>query len=155
MISLYFFISFDLRYLVSAAMKATKHVAFLAMLTTSVTNQHQDIHFDDVKLNVGNAYNPNHGNFIAPYNGTYAFFVTACSRAGHYVVLDFHVNNQVYDRIIVGEAPSFDACNSKTNIVSLRENDDVFLKHEIEGDVLRAYDPVGLPSFGGVFLFQE
>ena len=31
------------------------------------------IKFDDVLTNVGNAYNPTSGKFIAPYNGSYLF----------------------------------------------------------------------------------
>ena len=139
---------------ISAALKAVKPVVFLAMLTTSVTGANHYIHFDSVKLNIGNAYNPNHGVFVATYNGTYQFTVTACSRNAHFVVLDFHVNDVVYDRLLAGDSV-YDACNSKTIYVSLKENDDVYLKHEQSGDFLLANNGYGFPSFGGVLLKLE
>jgi len=124
------------------------------MLTADVTGTNNHIFFDDVKLNIGNAYNPNHGVFVAPYNGTYQFTVSICSTPAHWITLDFHVNALVYDKIYTGDN-AYHSCGSKTIYVSLKENDDVFLKHEALGDVLRSYDIIGLPSFGGVFLFAE
>ena len=132
-------------------MKAAKPVAFLAMLTSDVTVHHQNILFDDVKLNIGNAYNPIHGNFIAPFNGSYLFTVSACSENGHFVVLDFHVNTLVYDKVLAGDTQIND-CSSKTILVSLTINDDVFVKHEQTGDYLNANPAAGFPSFGGVLL---
>ena len=88
---------------------------------------------------------------MAPYNGTYQFTVTACSRTAHFVVLDFHVNDVVYDQLLAGDN-GYDECTSKTIYVHLNENDDVFIKHEQTGDYLLANDASGLPSFGGVLL---
>ena len=64
-------------------LKATQPLAFLAMLTSDVTGSNHHIFFNYVKLNVGNAYNPSHGMFVAPYNGTYQFTVSNCSNNGH------------------------------------------------------------------------
>jgi len=137
---------------VTAALKAIKPVVFLALLTKDVTGLNHYIHFDDVKLNVGNAYSPIHGVFVAPYNGTYQFTLTACSVPTHYVVLEFYINTLVYDRLLAGDQ-DFTQCSSKTIFASLKENDDVFVKqHAQYGDFLKADNGYGLPSFGGVFL---
>ena len=142
-------------FLFSAALKAsTKHVAFYAQLTSNIIGQNQHIIFDKVKLNAGSAYNPIHGNFVAPSNGTYQFTLTACSVDRHYIVLDIYINTVVYDSIIAGDT-SYDECNSKTVFVSLKQNDDVYVKHGQYGDYLRAIISNGYPSFGGVLLYAE
>jgi len=124
------------------------------MLTSSVTGSNHRIFFNDVKLNEGNAYNPNHGVFVAPYNGTYLFTVTACCPGSHYIGLEFRVNNLVYDKIRAGDN-AYDECSSKSMFVSLKEKDDVFIQHENHGDYLFASAEKGFPSFGGVLLFAE
>jgi len=126
-------------------------VAFQASLTKDVTGSNRFIIFDHVKLNIGNAYNPTHGNFIAPYNGTYLFTVYACSLGGHFIDLDLHVNSVVYDQVLAGDTV-YNECTSMSTLVSLKENDDVFVKHESSGDYLHA---LNRPSFGGVLLSVE
>jgi len=125
------------------------------MLTKDVTDSNRFIIFDDVQLNIGDAYNPSHGNFIAPYNGTYLFTVYACSRGGHYIDLDFHVNSVVYSHILAGDT-SYDECTSRSILVSLKENDAVFLKHENNGNYLASFGSSSSgPSFGGVLLSAD
>jgi len=134
-------------------LKAVKPVVFLAMLTTTVTGHDHYIHFDEVRLNVGNAYNPIHGVFVAPYNGTYQFTLTGCSYDAHIAVLNIFVNTVVYDTLLAGDQ-NYTECSSKTIYVSLKENDDVFVKMS-GGDYLCANRGFGLPSFGGVLLSVE
>ena len=129
-------------------------MAFYAKLTSDVTGPNHHIIFDDVKLNAGSAYNPIHGIFIAPTNGTYQFTMTACSLWRHYIALDLHVNTLIYDSLIAGDT-AFNACSSKTVFVSLKQNDDVYIKHDNYGDYLLATSRDGYPSFGGVLLYAE
>jgi len=49
----------------------------------------------------------------------------------------------------------YDASSSKTVLVSLKQNDDVYIKHEHYGDFLKASIVDGYPSFGGVLLYAE
>ena len=83
----------------------------MAYLTTTVTGTNHHIYFDDVKLNLGNAYNPHHGTFTVPVNGTYQLTVTACSTGVHYVVLELTVNDQTIGKVIAGD-DAYDECNS-------------------------------------------
>ncbi|XP_052814826.1 complement C1q-like protein 4 [Mya arenaria] len=60
-------------------------VAFTAQLTKSLSNiqEGQEVMFDKVITNVGHGYDNNTGNFTAPYNGTYIFFLTITSSDIH------------------------------------------------------------------------
>ncbi|XP_045200119.2 caprin-2-like [Mercenaria mercenaria] len=60
------------------AVNVENEVAFFAAMTSLATHlgTNQDIVFDNAITNVGNAYNANHGTFIAPTAGTYVFAVT-------------------------------------------------------------------------------
>ena len=49
-------------------------MSFSAKLSSILKINNTDvIKFDDVLTNVGNAYNPTSGKFIAPFNGSYLF----------------------------------------------------------------------------------
>ena len=51
-------------------------VSFSAKMSNVLEINNNDIiKFDDVLTNVGNAYNPTSGKFVAPYNGSYLFTV--------------------------------------------------------------------------------
>jgi len=121
------------------------------MLTNSVYGSQHLIYFNDVRLNVGNAYNPNHGMFVAPYSGTYQFTVSVCSTPDHWIVLEFHVNSVVIDKIYAGDL-YWEDCNSKNVFVALNANDEVFVRQESDGDTLMASSRYGFPSFGGTML---
>jgi len=61
----------------------------------------------------------------------------------------------VYDSVLAGDR-GLTECSSKTIYVSLKENDDVFVKqNKVDGDYLFATRKFGLPSFGGVLLSVE
>ncbi|KAK3100193.1 hypothetical protein FSP39_015990 [Pinctada imbricata] len=51
----------------------------MAILTNSINNPvvGLQLKYDDVKVNSGAGYNKNHGNFVAPVNGSYFFSFTA------------------------------------------------------------------------------
>jgi hypothetical protein len=58
-----------------------KTVAFMAQLTKHMVNprQHTVVVFDAVLTNVGGAYKPSSGVFLAPVNGTYTIHLVASS----------------------------------------------------------------------------
>ena len=62
----------------------------------------------------------------------------SCSGSGHFVVLDFHLNDNVYDSVVAGDTAN-NVYSSKTKFVSLKKANSVYLKHEQTGDYLKAY----------------
>ncbi|KAL4217379.1 biological adhesion [Mactra antiquata] len=126
-------------------------VAFLAELTTTITGTGRHIYFDNVKLNQGNAYNPHHGTFVPPVNGTYLFSLTLCSAGGHAVVLQVNVNNDILGRMLAGDN-SYDECSSKVLIAHLHAGDDVYVQQYSSNDYLYAYANYGYPLFTGVLI---
>ena len=73
-------------------------VGFTAHLTKTVTNlaPHQQVVFNNVISNVGDAYNSSQGHFTSPVLGVYVFFVTATNIPGHSVSLSLMSNsNQI------------------------------------------------------------
>lgn len=134
--------------------KATSNTAvvFLAELTTSVSGTSDFIHFDQVKINEGNAYH--HGTFVAPVSGTYQFSVTCCSNRANWVALDLSVNTATVGRLLAGDN-DYDECTSKVYYVHLTANDDVYVKHEKGGGSLLSLDDYGLPSFGGFLIHKD
>ncbi|XP_053404861.1 heavy metal-binding protein HIP-like [Mercenaria mercenaria] len=122
-------------------------IAFLAELTTSMSGSSFRVYFRNVKLNLGNAYIPHHGLFIAPLNGTYLFAITACSKPSTWIVLELVVENTVVGQILAGDNVYRD-CNSKQFVVQLKAGNDAFIQHG-DGSFLEAYTN---PSFMGVLL---
>ncbi|CAC5392333.1 unnamed protein product [Mytilus coruscus] len=126
-------------------------VAFLAEKTRTLTGQNHHIYYDNIKLNIGNAYHLAHGNFIAPVKGLYLFSVTACSNEPHYIVLELRVNAAMVGKVIAGDG-KFAECTSKSFLVQLSAADDVYVQHEAVGDYLFSDPRYGYPSFSGVLL---
>ncbi|XP_045202034.2 heavy metal-binding protein HIP-like [Mercenaria mercenaria] len=131
--------------------KQTNTVAFMAYLTTHERGTNHHILFDDVKTNIGNAYNPRHGVFIAPVDGLYQFSVTACSVSQHYIVLELNVKDTVLGKVIAGNGWAA-ACNSKVFLVQLAQGDDVFVTHTTTGEWLYANAAYGVPNFTGLLI---
>jgi hypothetical protein len=104
-----------------------------------------------VELNIGNAYNVLHGNFIAPVNGTYMFSLYACSNSGHVIVLDLMQNGALFGHFLTGDG-DIAGCNSRTFIMELKKGDDVYVSQGSYGDYLLAYGLYGYPHFSGVLL---
>ena len=128
-----------------------ERVAFKAHLAKPFTpGQNQLIVFDDVRLNVGQAYH--HGTFVAPYNGTYLFAVTMCSAGGHVIFVDLLRNGKMIGQVLAGD-PSYAACSSETTVVELSVGDDVIVQHHgTSGDSIYADSRVH-NSFTGVLLY--
>ncbi|KAL4217376.1 hypothetical protein ACF0H5_023827 [Mactra antiquata] len=129
-------------------------VAFSAELTTTITGSGHHIYFDNVKLNLGNAYNPHHGTFVPPINGTYLFSLTLCSNGGHAVVLQLNANNDILGRMLAGD-DSYSECSSKVLIAHLHAGDDVYVQQYGSHDYLYAVAGYGYPLFTGVLIHAD
>lgn len=131
-----------------------KKVAFAAYLNTTLEGQHHNIYFNDVHLNIGDSYNPHHGTFVAPFNGTYMFSVTACCHVNHWIVLLLTVNDTVVGKIRGSGGTQYDSCSTKVFVEQLNVGDDVYVRHEDLGDNLFA-SYQGNPFFVGALLFSD
>ncbi|XP_045202224.2 heavy metal-binding protein HIP-like [Mercenaria mercenaria] len=136
--------------------KALQHkpTAFLAEITNSISGSSFRVYFQNVKLNLGNAYIPHHGLFIAPVNGTYLFSVSACSKAGRYITLSIVAKNIAAGHLLAG-CSSITDCNSKDFLLWLQAGDDVYIRHSGEGDYLFANSKYGYPTFSGVLVHAD
>ena len=121
------------------------------MTTTITGSKKQIIIFDHVELNLGNAYNVLHGNFLAPVNGTYQFSIYACSEVGHVIVLDLMRNGSIVGHLLAGDQ-DYSACSSSTFLLELKKGDDVYVSEGSYGDYLFAHNTYGYPRFTGVLL---
>ncbi|KAH3785854.1 hypothetical protein DPMN_163949 [Dreissena polymorpha] len=127
-------------------------IAFKASLTRAVSpGPNQRIIFDDVKLNLGNAYNHHLGGFVAPLNGTYLFSVYVCSAGGHYIALDLLRNSEIIGKVQAGDE-RYTACSSETTIDKLNAGDAVYVQHHGgSGDLVHVQEDI-LNSFTGSLL---
>ncbi|KAL4235051.1 hypothetical protein ACF0H5_006689 [Mactra antiquata] len=112
------------------------NVAFTVILTKQLTNLglNQNVIFNVVETNIGNAFNPHHGVFVAPLSGTYVF---------HVAVFAFY-NSESWCKIVVNGINKVDAyahgetgrhdMASQTLIVHLNQGDDVAIQSGRAGD---------------------
>jgi len=129
-------------------------VAFKAFLTKSIIGPlpGQQIVFDDVRFNVGQAYNVVDGTFVAPCDGTYQFTVHVCSFFNRYIVLDLLQQGTVLSMVLAGD-DAFTACASTTSIAIMLAGEDVTVKHHGSlGDYIFVGDGHHV-SFEGVRLY--
>ncbi|XP_052780128.1 heavy metal-binding protein HIP-like [Mya arenaria] len=106
----------------------TNAVAFFAKLTNHLTNLGvgQDVVFDDVTTNIGQAYNSHHGVFIAPTPGIYVFSATLL-KAYQANTIDHFIwakNGQVVCRLYSNTDPS-----GSTIVVELQQGDDISIQN--------------------------
>ncbi|XP_045202675.2 heavy metal-binding protein HIP-like [Mercenaria mercenaria] len=130
-------------------------IAFMAYLTKDVTGHNNHIYFDNVTLNLGNAYNPHHGTFVVPFNGTYQFTITTCALYNHESFVELYVNEARFGSIQAGDTQLW-ACSTKLFLINLKSGDDVYVKqHETAGDYMLSNVVEGQPCFTGVLLYQQ
>ncbi|XP_053379901.1 heavy metal-binding protein HIP-like [Mercenaria mercenaria] len=131
------------------------HVAFTAGLSHSILHagEHQNIVFDHVETNVGNAYNPHHGVFLAPVTGTYLFYTSVMAESNREIWCQIVVNGvkkvTAYAR---GTDARFDQ-GSQAVIVHLQKGDDVAVQNYLADDGIFS-NPDIWTSFSGLLLYQ-
>ncbi|KAL4237285.1 Elastin microfibril interfacer 2 [Mactra antiquata] len=134
------------------AAHAIGFTAEVSAMDVHYTVQLATILFDRVKVNVGDAYNPTTGIFVAPYAGMYVFTVTGTSKWGKTVTLELTVDgNRVAH--IYSDSKNSGSYNSgtKTYVQELEKGSQVSVKM---GAWINNYDlhGNGLTSFTGFLL---
>ncbi|XP_060553740.1 complement C1q-like protein 3 [Ruditapes philippinarum] len=110
-----------------------KTVAFMAQLTKHMVNprQHTVVVFDAVLTNVGGAYKPSSGVFLAPVNGTYTIHLVASSSpksTSEYLHLYIMHNMLKVGYIFLDQIPDRALIRSTSIVIQLRAGDTVFVK---------------------------
>lgn len=105
-------------------------VAFYAYLSsdTPASVAHHIITFDTVITNVGNAYHPHSGTFIAPRSGLYVFTWTIRLWGNSYFTTELLVNNNDVNWIYFDPAHTIDGSVSSTAVVHVNQGDDVLIR---------------------------
>lgn len=130
-------------------------IAFYAYLSTPIPASvaHRIIAFDKVVTNVGNAYHPHYGTFIAPRSELYVFTWTIRLNRNYYHTTELLVNNNVVNWIYFSPAGNIDGSVSITAVVQVNQGDDVLIR---TGSALHSGDIVGdsngVSSFAGWIL---
>lgn len=96
--------------------------AYLSHHEAASSAVHHIIAFDKVITNVGNAYHPHTGAFIAPRSGLYVFTWTIAQWGSSY-----HVTELVVDNVIVN-AITMNPYNLIVVVVHVNQGDDVIVR---------------------------
>lgn len=106
-------------------------VAFYAYLSTHEAASsaiHHIIAFDKVITNVGNAYHPHSGTFIAPRSGLYVFTWTISQWGTSNHVTELVVDNEIVNVIYMNPANVIAGSVTGTVVVHVNHGDDVLVR---------------------------
>ncbi|KAL3852120.1 hypothetical protein ACJMK2_015803 [Sinanodonta woodiana] len=113
----------------------TSPFTFSAALSSTISNlgQRQQVVFDKVINNVGNAYDARHGTFTAQVAGVYEFSISVLSSGGSFIGAEIVKNGEPVAKARTGDASYY---TMGTNIVTLQlqKGDDVWVEHINESD---------------------
>ena len=128
-------------------------VAFFSFLSSHATHlgTNQNIAFDHVTTNVGNAYNSHIGAFIVPADGIYLFSATLRDLDHTNKHFDFALNGKIvaYMSSMGENSPSSSV--SQTIVLSLKKGDGVAVRNRNADHGVNAI----YSSFTGVLIHQE
>ncbi|KAH3819207.1 hypothetical protein DPMN_120940, partial [Dreissena polymorpha] len=127
-------------------------VAFSATLTNEITSlgTNQQVPFDKVLTNVGGAYDSRHGEFRAPYDGTYEFSVSLYMRGARWAGLEIVREGVAVSKVRTGDGSEYTMAGT-TVTLALRAGQDVWVRHIDESDS-NAIDGETFPTFSGHLL---
>ena len=128
-----------------------ERVAFLAYFSsdTLASIDNHILAFNTVVTNVGNAYHPHSGTFIAPRSGLYVFTWTIRAYGSRYHSTQLLVDNNVINSISINPNRVIDGSVTGTAVVHVDQGDDVFIRTfpANSGEIISGND--GRSSFCG------
>ncbi|XP_053387535.1 complement C1q-like protein 4 [Mercenaria mercenaria] len=132
----------------------TMPIAFTASLQNTITNMgsHQQIVFDYVITNIGNAYSPSHGHFTAPIRGVYAFFVMITDIPGHSASIQLLKNGQWIGHALANGSSqdgNLYVTSTLPVVVQLQKGDEVWVQNEGSFSTVEELDGGSWSSFSG------
>ena len=130
-------------------------VAFFAYFSThnDASSTHHILAFDKVITNIGNAYHPHSGSFLAPRSGVYVFIWTIRLDGNNYHTTELlHDNNVINSIYLNPNNVSGGTTATGTAVVHVNQGEDVLIR---TGDISNGgilSDTNGRSSFAGWLL---
>ena len=130
-------------------------VAFFAYFSTHnvASSPHHILAFDKVITNIGNAYHPHSGSFLAPRSGVYVFIWTIRLDGNNYHTTELlHDNNVINSIYLNPNNVSGGTTATGTAVVHVNQGEDVLIR---TGDISNGgilSDTNGRSSFAGWLL---
>lgn len=138
-----------------SALDASDVVAFCAFMSTTEVSpsRHHILVFDDVKTNIGSAFNRISGMFTAPIDGTFVFTWTIFSDTLSYIISQIVVNTEAFTSMLT-DSEQVGVYHSSTGliIVNLNRGDSVYIRthpSELSHGNIYSGSIYGRPSFNG------
>lgn len=129
-------------------------VAFYAYFSSDIpaSSAYHILAFDKVITNVGHAYHPHSGTFIAPRSGLYVCTWTIRLYGQRYHTTELLVNNNVVNSVYLNPVNTIDGGVTGTVVVQVKQGDDVFVRTGFTsvGEIISAAS--GRSSFAGWLL---
>ena len=129
-------------------------VAFFAYFSTHnvASSPHQILAFDKVITNIGNAYRPHSGTFIAPRSGVYVFiWIIRLGRTNYHTTELLHDNN-VINSIYFDPQSRMAGTVTGTAVVHVNQGEDVLIRTGAHSNGRIDSDTNGRSSFAGWLL---
>ena len=145
---------FSERLLIQPTSVPIERVAFLAYFSsdTLASIDNHILAFNTVVTNVGNAYHPHSGSFIAPRSGVYVFIWTIRMTLNRYHTTELVHDNNVINSIHLNPGNAIDGTVTGTAVVHVNQGEDVLIR---TGDISNGgilSDTNGRSSFAGWLL---
>lgn len=143
----------------SPAPDTVQHVAFRAYTSKPISSlgAHQIVEYDDVPLNLGNAYDARHGHFISPKNGMYLFSFSGFATPSKQIGLDIVVNGIQID-VLHADGHGLNIYTSQTKVfpVLLQKGDMVWVRTHswFVGEYIYGSPKIQHNMFAAVLLFS-
>ena len=130
-------------------------VAFFAYFSTHnvAASPHQILPFDKVITNIGNAYHPHSGSFLAPQSGVYVFIWTIRLDGNNYHTTELLHDNNVINSIYLNPNNAIGGTTATgTAVVHVKQGEDVLVRTGNISNGRIFSDTNGRSSFAGWLL---
>ncbi|XP_022293748.2 uncharacterized protein LOC111104206 [Crassostrea virginica] len=129
-------------------------VAFFAYFSThnDASSRHQILAFDKVITNIGNAYHPHSGSFLASRSGVYVFIWTIRLDGNNYHTTELLHDNNVINSIYLNPNNAIGGTATGTAVVHVNQGEDVLIRTGNLSNGRIVSDTDGRSSFAGWLL---